>query len=158
MLSIYYQAMTRVEYHPKFERQLRILGAEAEKSEGHWDMFAEVSALLRALEDYGHDIEDYQPDAPSHPIVISRFETFALRRTPPTVHTPYAEHPPLLRIAYVWFDVENGGEAAVVMLMGDKTYLGNAWYPRTVKQIEGAMIGEWQGQNPNHRARLRGNR
>ena len=63
------------------------------------DLFGEVMALLRALEDYGHDIEGRQPEDASHPIVTSRFRMFALRRTPPTVHTPYAEEPPVLRIA-----------------------------------------------------------
>lgn len=150
--------MARVEYHPKFARELRMLEVAGEKSEGCWDLFTDVSALLRVLEDCGRDIEGYQPDAPSHPIVISQFEMFALRRTPPTIYTPYAEHPPVLRIPYVWFDVENGGEAAVVMLMGDKTHEGNAWYPKIVKRIEGIMIGEWRRQNPKHRAQLRGSR
>lgn len=150
--------MTRVEYHPQFDWQLQMLGSVAEKSERLWDVFTEVWTLLSALEKHGHDIEGYQSDAASRRIVTSRFEMFALRRTPPTVHTPYAEHPPVLRMPYVWFDVENGGEAAVVMLIGNKTHLGNAWYPEAVRRIEGVMIGEWQGQNPNHRARLRGNR
>ncbi len=63
----------------------------------------------------------------SHPIVTSRFELFALRRTPPTIYTPYADGPPVLRIPYVWFDIGGGGEVAVVMLVGDKTKLGNEW-------------------------------
>ena len=62
------------------------------------DLFGEVMAVLRALEDFGHDIEGCQPEDASHPIVISRFQTFALRRTPPTVHSPYADGPPVLRI------------------------------------------------------------
>ena len=33
-------------------------------------------------------IEGYQPGDASYPIVISRFELFALRRTPPTIYTP----------------------------------------------------------------------
>ena len=58
----------------------------------------------------------------------------------------------MLRIAYVWFDREEGGEVAVVMLIGDKTELGNDWYPPTVKQIEGTMIGEWHRRHPNPQA------
>ena len=27
-------------------------------------------------------------------------------------------------------------------LVGDKTHLGNEWYPRVVRQIEGIMIGD----------------
>ncbi len=64
---------------------------------------------LRALEDYGHAIEGRQPEDASHPIVTSRFQMFALRRTPPTVHMPYAEERPVLRIAYVWFDIKKRG-------------------------------------------------
>lgn len=50
----------------------------------------------------------------------------------------------MLRIAYVWFDRAEGDEVAVMMRIGDKTELGNDWYPSTVKQIEGTMIGQWQ--------------
>ncbi len=32
--------------------------------------------------------------------------------------------------------------SAVVMLVGDKTQLGNEWYLSVVRQIEGTMIGE----------------
>ena len=88
--------------------------------------------------------------------MTSRFELFALRRTPPTVYTPYADSPPVLRIPYVWFDVGDGGEVAVVMLVGDKTQLGNGWYRSVVRQIESLMIGEWHRHQPSHRAQVRG--
>jgi hypothetical protein len=101
------------------------------------DVFGEVMALLRALEDYGHGIEGYQTEDASHPIVISRFQMFAPRRTPPTVHTPYADEPPVLRIAYVWFDRAEGGEVAVVMLIGDKTKSGSDWIPRPSDRLRG---------------------
>ncbi len=38
------------------------------------------------------------------------------------------------------------------MLIGDKTELGNDWYPPTVKQIEGTMIGEWYRRHPKPQA------
>ncbi len=43
----------------------------------------------------------------------------------------------------------------MVMLVGDKTRLGNKWYPSVVRQIEGAMIGEWRQHQPSHRAQVR---
>lgn len=150
--------MTYVRFHPLFVRQLEALSNEAKSSGWLMDPFGEVMALLRALEDFGHDIEGHQTEDASHPIVTSRFQMFALRRTPPTVHTPYADEPPVLRIPYVWFDRAEGGEVAVVMLIGDKTERGNDWYPSTVKQIEGTMIGEWHQRHPTHRAQVRRNR
>ena len=135
-----------------------MLGEQAQVSDLLLDLFTDVSSLLRALEGHGHDIEGYGPADPSHPIVTSRFKMFALRRSPPTVYTPYAEGVPVLRIPYVWFDVPDGGEVAVVMLIGDKTRLGNAWYPRAVRQIERVMMGEWRRRNPTHQPQLRGSR
>lgn len=148
-------AVATVTFHPMFIRQLRELNAVAATDDLCMDLLADVSALIGALEKYGHEIEGYQPDDASHPIVVSRFRLFALRRTPPTVYTPYAGHPPVLRIPYAWFDVEEGGEVAVVMLVGDKTRLGNRWYPRVVRQIEGTMIGEWHRRHPGHRVQVR---
>ena len=93
---------------------------------------------------------------PSHPIVISRLRTFALRRTPPTEYTPYADQPPVIRIAYVWFtDDATREELAVVMLMGDKTLLGNNWYPSKVTAIENTLVPDWERTNPNHHAQVR---
>ena len=149
--------MATVRYHPLFVRQLEDLATWAGASNKRMELFGEVMALLRALEDYGHDIEGYQPEDASHPIVISRFQMFALRRTPPTVHTPYADAPPVLRIPYVWFDRPDGSEVAVVMLIGDKTERGNDWYPSAVKRMEGSMIGEWHRRHPDHRAQVRRN-
>ena len=57
----------------------------------------EVMALLGALEEHGRDLEGEATDDPSHPIVVSRYHTFALRRTPPTAYTPYADAPPVIQ-------------------------------------------------------------
>ena len=46
--------------------------------------------------------------------------------------------------------------SAVVMLVGDKTQLGNEWYRSVVRQIEGTMIGEWHRHQPSQRAQVRG--
>ena len=45
--------------------------------------------------------------------------------------------------------------SAVVMLVGDKTQLGNEWYRSVVRQIEGIMIGEWHQHQPSQRAQVR---
>lgn len=147
--------VAEVHYHPEFVRQLEELATKAESDNWLMELLGEVMALLRALEDHDHDIEGYQPEDASHPIVTSRFRTFALRRTPPTVHTPYAEGPPILRIPYVWFDRPDGSEVAVVMLIGDKTQRGRDWYPWAVRQIEDTMIGQWHRRHPDHRAQVK---
>ena len=147
--------MTDVFYHPRFASQYKALAASADNSEELMELFGEVTALLLALEDFGHDIEGEQPDDASHPIVISKYQTFALRRTPPTRFTPYAYSQPVLRIPYVWFDRPRGEQLAVVMLAGDKSELGNAWYPSIVQQIDGTMIPEWEHRNEQHKAQVR---
>ncbi len=147
--------MPDVLYHPKFASQYEALAANAATSEELMGLFGEISALLLALENFGHGIEGEQSDDASHPIVTSRYQTFALRRTPPTKFTPYAESKPVLRIPYVWFQGPGGEELAVVMLVGDKSDLGNAWYPGIVQQIDVTMIPEWEHRNPKHEARVR---
>ena len=151
----YWVLVAAVMYHPTFVRQLRELNAVAVAEDRYMELLGDVVALVRALEEHGHHIEGYQPGDASHPIVTSRFELFALRPTPPTIYTPYADSPPVLRIPYVWFDVGDGGEVAVVMLVGDKTQLGNEWYPSVVKQIESTMTGEWHQHQPSQRAQVR---
>ncbi len=63
-------------YHPKFASQYETLATRAEGADYLMALFGEISALLRALEDLGHEIEGDQPEDASHPIVISRFQTF----------------------------------------------------------------------------------
>lgn len=149
----------RIEHHPKFASQYVEMANLAGDSDEQLELFGDVTALLSALEEFGHDIEEdnHHPDAISHPIVTSRYQTFALRRTPPTSVTPYAYTPPVLRIPYVWFiDRATSEEIAVVMLMGDKTTSGNDWYPATVNQIDNAsMVADWERTHPNHNARKR---
>lgn len=76
----------RVEFHPRFADQYEALAELAQTSDAQWELFAEVAALVNALEENGHSVEEdhHHPDAVSHPIVTSRFRTFALRRAPPT--------------------------------------------------------------------------
>ena len=79
-----------MEFHPRFAGQYDALGELAQTSDVQWELFAEVTALVNALEEHGHAVEEdnHHKDAISHPIVTSRFHTFALRRTPPTKITP----------------------------------------------------------------------
>lgn len=151
----------RLEFHPEFAGQYEALAQLSERSPAQFDLFAEVTSLLGALEDHGHHIEEdnHHPDAISHPIVTSRFQTFALRRTPPTKVTPYADRPPVLRIPYVWFsDRGSGQDVGVVMLAGDKTARGNEWYPAVVNRIDNTMIPEWERTHPGFEAKTRRSR
>jgi len=118
-----------VRYHLLFERWLSEL-AEADE-----EVFGEVMALLTALEVHGRDLEDERRDE-SHPVVTSRFDMHALRRTPPTQSTPYARAPPVLRILYAHFADPAGADIAVVLIGGDKTSLGNHWYPPKIAEAE----------------------
>lgn len=144
--------MPRVEHHAYFAAQFEALCGDEDQLE----VAGEIAALLDALERHGHDIEGEAPGDPSHPIVISRLRTFALRRTPPTDYTPYADAPPVIRIAYVWFlDEASREEVAVVMLMGDKTALGNNWYPSKVNDIENRLVPDWERAHPTHHPQVR---
>lgn len=144
--------MPRVEHHPYFAAQFEALCSDEDQLE----VAGEITALLDALERHGHEIEGEAPGDPSHPIVISRLRTFALRRTPPTDYTPHADAPPVIRIAYVWFiDESSREEVAVVMLMGDKTALGNDWYPSKVNDIENRLVPDWERAHPTHHAQVR---
>lgn len=138
-------------YHPKFAAQYESL-CESEALE----LAGEVTQLLDALEQYGHQIEGEADDDPSHPVVSSRLRMYALRRTPPTVYTPYANQPPIIRVLYTWFNNQGTGtEIAVVMLMGDKTTLKNHWYPPKVTEIETVLAPEWEHHHPTHKPQVK---
>lgn len=119
----------RVRYHPLFERWLSAL-AEADE-----EIFGEVMALLTALELHGRDLDDERREE-SHPVVTSRFDMHALRRTPPSEAAPYADAPPVLRVLYAICTADSGEEDAVILLGGDKTTLGSQWYPPHVAEAE----------------------
>lgn len=92
-------------------------------------------ALLTALEEYGTDLGDPE----SHPVVTSQCRLRALRRTPPTTATPYADGPPVIRVLY-GFVADDRGLRAVVLLGGDKTSLGSQWYPPAIQEAERRLI------------------
>lgn len=130
-----------VRYHPLFEVWLSEL-AEADE-----EIFGEVMALLTALEEHGRDLDDERREE-SHPVVTSRFDLHALRRTPPSEAAPYADRPPVLRVLYAICTTTGGAEVAVVLLGGDKTRLGNTWYPTNVGEAE-ARLDSYCRKNPS---------
>ena len=140
-----------LQYHPLFERWLEELAEEDE------EIFGEVMGLLTALELYGRVLGDEQREE-SHPVVTSRFDMHALRRTPPSQAAPYADSPPVLRILYAIGRTSAGTEVAVVLLGGDKTTLGNTWYPANLSEAE-HRLSQFCQQHPNLTAYIkRGNR
>ena len=58
-----------------------------------------------------------------------------LHRIPPTTG-PYAEGPPVIRILYGFVAPVQGEVRAVLLLGGDKTALGDRWYPTNLAQAE----------------------
>jgi len=122
----------QLRYHPLFERWLIEL---ADADEG---IFGEVMALLTALEEHGRELDDERWEE-SHPVVTSRYDIHALRRTPPSEAAPFAVGPPVLRILYAICRNAAGVEVAVVLLGGDKTALGNHWYPVNLNEAEARL-------------------
>lgn len=96
-----------VRYHPLFDRWLGTLAT------GDEEVFGDVMALMIALETYGRSLDDERREE-SHPVVSSRFDLHALRRTPPSQSTPYASDPPVLRILYGYCRDANGAEVASI--------------------------------------------
>jgi hypothetical protein len=120
-----------VRYHPLFERWLTEL-ADADE-----EVFGEVMALPTALEEHGRELDDEDREE-SHPVVTSRYDMHALRRTPPSEAAPHAVGPPVLRILYAICSITSE-ECAVVLLGGDKATLGNQWYPVQVNEAEARL-------------------
>lgn len=116
-----------VRYHPLFERWLTELADTDE------EIFGEVMALLTALEEHGRGLDD-ETQEESHPVVTSRYDMHALRRTPPSEAAPYATQPPVLRVLYAYCTDSDRHDVAVVLLGGDKTNLGNLWYPPNITE------------------------
>ena len=137
-----------VRYHPLFEKWL------AELAEADEEIFGEVMALLNALEKHGRELDDESREE-SHPVVTSRFDMHALRRTPPSEAAPYAD-PPVLRILYAMCTTNTGSEAAVVLLGGDKTTLGTNWVPgepRRGRDTLGSVLPTTTRRHRDHQAR-----
>jgi hypothetical protein len=116
-----------IRFVPKFASWLTNLASDDQ------EVFGEVMALINALEIHGKDLENTDE---SHPIKSSRLNLHALRRTPPTFTTPYATGNPVLRLIYGYSqDAENQTEI-VMLIGGDKSDLGNLWYPPHVAEAE----------------------
>lgn len=117
-------------YHPLFR------GWFTQLLETDEDTAADVMALLTALEEHGTALGDPE----SHPVATSDCKLRTLRRTPPTIVTPYATEPPVLRVLYGFAASPEGGMKAVVLFAGDKTEMGNQWYPVAVAEAERRLI------------------
>jgi hypothetical protein len=140
-----------VRFHPLFERWL------VELADADEEIFGEVMALLTALEEHGRDLDDERREE-SHPVVTSRYDMHALRRTPPSEAAPFADAPPVLRIFYAVCRTNTGEEIAVVLLGGDKTTLGNTWYPANLNEAE-HRLDQYCRQHPETSSIVkRGNR
>jgi hypothetical protein len=96
------------------------------------DVHVDVLMLIEALRIYGRGLSDPE----SHPVVTSQFDLHALRRTPPSIAAPLATGPPVLRVLYAFCRTADGEVAAVVLIGGDKTELGNRWYPSNLAEAE----------------------
>jgi len=143
--------MPVVEYHPEFEQQFIKLQSSDR------GIFLDIAILVSGLESHGRLLEgEDHPNDPSHPIVTSRYDLWALRRTPPTWITPDSPNsPPVLRVPYQWFADRAGEHYVVVWFIGDKTELQNAWYPSAVRKIENDLMPRWIGTHPDHTPLLR---
>ena len=100
------------------------------------DVYAEIIALIDALQSYGRELGDPE----SHPAVTSKFDMHALRRTPPSATAPYADGAPVIRVLYAYCRNSTGELVAVVLIGGDKTGLGNRWYPPNVIEAERRLL------------------
>ena len=115
-----------VAYHPYFlEWFQELVDVDVEVA-------GEIQALIDALAAHGCDLGDPE----SHPVVTSRLGLRALRRTPPTSVTPYAEGPPVIGILCGFVAPLRGEVRAVLLLGGDKTDLGTRWYPTNLAEAE----------------------
>ena len=133
--------------HPSFDSWLQSLsGEDTDDGLDWWEACADIAALLMALETYGRNLGD--PEC--HEVVSTRFDMGALRRTPPTSTTPYAVGPPVLRILFAFVADDEGDEAAVVLIGGDKRELGNRWYPPHVTRAE-ERLEQWCRHHPDYR-------
>lgn len=155
-LSAFLASMSDVEVrlHPRFQEWLERL-AEVGDQQGsnpgdRLQVLAEIMALINALERHGRELGD--PEC--HPVVTARYDLHALRRTPPSAAAPYADSPPVLRILFGYVSDGAGREIAVVVVGGDKTRLGNRWYPANVARAQD-RIDEWCRRNPGYTPTIR---
>jgi hypothetical protein len=101
------------------------------------DVYVEVVALIDAVRSLGRSLGDPE----SHPVVTSKHDMHALRRTPPSATAPYADRPPVIRILYAFCRRTIQGETiAVVLIGGDKTVEGNRWYPPNIAEAERRLL------------------
>lgn len=135
-----------VRLHPLFQRWLDLLAQQDDGEVDWFDVYVEVMALIAALQEFGRDLGDPE----SHPVVSASYDLHALRRTPPTETTPYADGPPVLRILYGFVHDGDGTEIAVVAVGGDKSHLGNSWYQANLTRAQD-RVDQWCQHNPGYK-------
>jgi hypothetical protein len=108
---------------PQFEQWLTTLSTDDELL----DVYADILALLDALATNGQQL--IEPE--SKPIQTDAY-LHELRRTPPSDAAPLADQPPIIRILYAFCRTTTGTTAALILIGGDKTHLGNNWYPKNI--------------------------
>lgn len=113
-------------YHPAFTDWLAALVAT------NVEVGGEVQALIDALEKFGVELGDPE----SGHIAGSGLSLRALRRSPPSAAAPYAEGAPFIRVLYGFVVKGDSTVSAVLLLGGDKTVSGNAWYSRSIPEAE----------------------
>ena len=138
-----------VTYHPAASNWLELFAGDEELIE----VFGELMALIGALEAFGISLEGDE----TRPIVSSKYEMHELRRTPPSATLPYADKPPVIRILYAFCRRRDQGPVAVILLGGDKSELGEAWYLSNVAVAE-RRLEEYAQRYPQLKPMMRRSR
>ena len=128
--------LVEILYHPLFVVWFQDL------VEADIEIAGEVQALIDELELHGRALGDPE----SHQLLTSGLGLRTLRRTPATAVTPYAVGPPVLRVIYGFVEISPRRIAAALLLGGDKTVLGNVWYPRNIGEAE-RRLTIWAAQS-----------
>ena len=140
----------KIRYTKELVGQLKVLMAEGTV---FGSPYADVQSLVEALRDWGHEIEGYENDAASKPLLASRpWAVFTLRRTPPTLYSPQAKDEPVLRLPYVWMvDHLSGEHFALLVLIADKSNTDDEkqWYTDLAGLVQQA-VEMWRKQYPDH--------
>lgn len=137
-----------IDQHPTFGAWL------IRQSDDDLETYGELVALVYFLETNGSAaLVGYDE---CHPVVTSPY-LYALRRTPPTTTTPYADRPPVMRMLFALTIDRDASVGAVLLLGGDKSRLGNLWYPPNVAEAH-SRLTDWTNHTRARPIQQRGTR